>query len=72
MSMFWLADIIQTSLYCCLANSFIFNNNELNSNIGKFKNYYMETGAGMALEEALPRLMEQIKAAGKGHLRAGI
>ncbi len=32
----------------------------------------METGAGMALEEALPRLMEQIKAAGKGHLRAGI
>ena len=32
----------------------------------------METGAGMALEETLPRLMKQIKATGKGHLRAGI
>ena len=32
----------------------------------------METGAGMALEETLPRLKKQIKATGKGHLRAGI
>lgn len=57
---------------CCLANSFIFNNNELNGNMGKFKNYYMETGAGMTLEETRPRLMKQIKAIGKGHLRGGI
>lgn len=40
--------------------------------MGKFKNYYMETGAGMTLEETRPRLMKKIKATGKGHLRGGI